>query len=66
VPTDPGPGPSAEDATWWASESARLDAEDVERNAAHAGSVDPMAGGLIPPDLADAVARTSPVGHHPA
>jgi hypothetical protein len=63
VPTDPGPGPSAEDATWWASESARRDAEDVERNAAHAGSVGPMAGGLIPPDPADSDARTLLVGH---
>jgi hypothetical protein len=54
---------TAEDAAWWAAESSRMKDARIDRQAAESAALDALTCGLIPPDLAGAIARTSLVGH---
>ncbi|MCA1686927.1 MAG: hypothetical protein LC745_13350, partial [Planctomycetia bacterium] len=70
--TEPAPAdepfePSPEDRSWWTTEADRLTTAEEDRAfdlwAAESAATDSLTLGLIPRDLANAISRTSAVGH---
>lgn len=59
--------PTPAERSWWARESARLESaredREIDNRAAESAALDAMERGLIPPDVAAEIARTSIVGH---